>query len=262
MESFLFEPDRAGVAVPLLGRLGDRLVLLPLLAAEPPTDVRCDAITQLFSGKPNQPLLEALSHPNARVRFHAAECLGRAHAGDAVDALVAALDDTNLEVRLATLRALRELGEIRAREAVGRHLVRLMPSAPEFEPTLLTWVRLSGEPAVQPLLRFIASPTREPNNGLRRAEILALGETGSASVGARLEELVRARDAGRDQALKALAILAKPESLVALQRLAKRELDLRQLPEALADARRFDAVPLLLELAERARRFSDHYLDV
>lgn len=143
--ALLDSPNDADVraAARLLGELGDRRAVEPLLAAfsraTTPDDVRyviVEALLALKSAPDVLALAGALRHPDWQVRRRAAAVLGQIEARWAVPGLAAALEDDDPRVRQVAEAALRRINSPLARQALigGGGTRRLIPGAPRPAP--------------------------------------------------------------------------------------------------------------------------------
>jgi HEAT repeat protein len=143
-------------------------------------------------------LAETLSHPAQRVRSAAARGLAQfAGSGFALDALMRALQDASVEVRLCAAVALKSRREARLAPA----LVQRFDEEPELEVQLAlieALGRLGAIEGVQKLVALTSSDARQSRRRdgplLRLAAIEALGEARTPQAMVTLQKLLEDRD--------------------------------------------------------------------
>ncbi len=159
-----------------LGKLGDRAAAEPLLTAvsDVDADVAREAATALgLLGDPSaiQPLIDVVDNANGYfhtvVRAAAASSLGQLKDVRAVDALLAAVNDSVVEVSAEAIRALAQLGDARA---------------------------------VRPLIDVVQNQSGFFADVSRRAAVLALGHLGGVEASAELARV--AADASEDAVIR------------------------------------------------------------
>jgi len=103
-----------------LGKLGDRKAVLPLIAALDDEDDKVldnviFALGELGDARAVPHLVRVLGrNKSERARKSAAKALGMLGSRDAVDALIAALKDTDFKVRKSAARSLGQIGDRKA----------------------------------------------------------------------------------------------------------------------------------------------------
>jgi len=243
--------DIRGEAATALGKLGDRRAVAPLaklLAWQPPTVTRemLDAQDKILGLIPN-PTLRATTRAAARygletMRYHdrvrAARALGEIGGPEAVRPLVNAVDDVEMRVRLAAVRALgrtKQLPALNALVAVAldrpprpdrvRHAAAetlAQAADPRTAAALIGllnnkdgWVDRHarealtriGRPAVAPLGKVLLD--RDQGVRLRVAAARSLGTIGGREAVVPLDRAMRAGEAGDAVAEAATKALAK-----------------------------------------------------
>jgi protein-S-isoprenylcysteine O-methyltransferase Ste14 len=119
------------------------------------------------------PLIALLEDPDPSLRQIAASTLGRIGSPRAVDALIKSLKDKNSNVRWDAASA---LGKIRAEKAVGQLITMLKDeSGPVFYQAATSLGRIGSLKALDPLIAAL----EVPNYWSRKAVVTALGDLGS-----------------------------------------------------------------------------------
>jgi HEAT repeat protein len=128
-----------------------------------------EALIRKGSERALQPLLRALSHPNAHVRKEAAGVLGKLGDRRAVPHLIAALKSRDDDLRSSATRALKDLGD---ENAVPALLDRLHNDAATF--VRVCAVDALGKHKSRPVLDGLLQATRDKHGQVRQHAIEAL----------------------------------------------------------------------------------------
>ncbi|MBA3231640.1 MAG: HEAT repeat domain-containing protein [Acidobacteria bacterium] len=152
--------------------------------------VRMEAIYALgvivrppLAGEHEEALIKALDHYDPVVRAGAALVAGRLQVSAAGDALIRAVNDSNAGVRYAALRALGEVGEARAVQALGEQLTYYGRGEGAWS-ALQALARIAHASSVPVFKERVTD--REPL--LRRAAMEGLGRSGDRSEQTTLQE--------------------------------------------------------------------------
>ncbi|MEZ5064568.1 MAG: HEAT repeat domain-containing protein [bacterium] len=135
-------------------------------------------------------LEQLLRDDQPETRAAAALALGRNGYESAVPALVAALEDSDAEVRLETLFALGLIGSEDGRDAL-RRVAASNASVEERSQAIRSLGRLSGDSSAESVLPFLADPSAE----VRRQSALALASTADSVAAGNLAPLLSDPDA-------------------------------------------------------------------
>ncbi|MDD4255028.1 MAG: HEAT repeat domain-containing protein [Methanofollis sp.] len=157
-----------GMAAILIGKTGDDPAALVLALGDADKGVRARAMEGLVAQGAVLPLVRALQNPAWRVRYRAAEGLGRIGDRRAVGPLVRALRDEKDHVRYMTAKALGLIADPAARDA----LLPLLsdPNPPARKAAAFALGRVGGaDEALE------AALVAEPSGAVRRAIRDALG---------------------------------------------------------------------------------------
>lgn len=145
--------------------------------------VRMEAIYALgviarppLAGEPAQALIKALDHYDPAIRAAAAQVAGRLQVTAAGDALIGAVNDSNAGVRYAAMRALGDVKEARAVEALADQLIYYERGEGAWS-ALHALARIAHASSV-PLFKARLAD-RDPS--LRRAALEGLGRSGDTS---------------------------------------------------------------------------------
>ncbi len=155
------------------------------------------------------PLLEALGDRDGDRRWAAAELLttcARAHADLVVAALLAAIDDDEPARRKMVLYALRDVAPANRDVHVATLRGLADPSVGVRFAALAALIRLEPTPA-EACDRVLALARDDPEGGLRRAALCALGDVGRGVSAA--ENAIAAAEASDDPLLRRAAAIAR-----------------------------------------------------
>jgi HEAT repeat protein len=199
-------------------RLGHRAVepLLDKLKDED-AQVRENAVTvlgQVGDDRAIEPLAKVLKHdPVATVRWRAADALAALKEPEAIEPLLAALNDSDLGVRTHAAQALVDLG---ARTALPALLTLLREGTPQARGAAIAALQGLTDPStVEPL----ALAMRDPDPDVSRAAAAALGACGDARAVGPLSAVLIDKTSPewlRYEAVKALGALGDPTAVPAL----------------------------------------------
>jgi HEAT repeat protein len=169
--------------------------------------VRVEAIYTLgvigggpLTGDEAAQLIKALDHYDPAVRAAAARVIGRLGAANAGDALMNAMNDSNTQVRYASMCALGEIGEARAVQALTEQFT--FYGKGEGAWAALSALARIAHPSSVPLFRAHLE-NRDPY--LRRAAAEGLGRTGDTS---ELERLRTAASSDESEMVRAASAFA------------------------------------------------------
>ncbi len=249
--------ETADSAAKLLGRHRDLRWLVPILASEAPLEVIIEVLSELRVPSVVNALIDALKHPNSRIRANAALCLADRHEPKVLDALVRVLDDPHRRVRTAAVESLGKLGDRRALPALGEIVVHRPIGNPEFALAFVTWVRLVGEPAIKPLSDFVFGRTQNQDHRLRQLAVRALGATRSHRGVELLRQVIEEGKVGMvDAAILGLGQSGRPEAIDTLRLLLHGRWG-RAATNALVELRIPQATEVLRAQADRYRDQGD-----
>ncbi len=117
-------------------------------------------------------LLDALSHPSAEVRVHAAYVLGTMKAPRAAGKLIAALSDPSRDVRASAAGAVAQLRDPEVLVALAENFRRPSASESERETAVAALAKLGGRSS----LRILVAALRDPSEDVRTTAAAALTE--------------------------------------------------------------------------------------
>jgi HEAT repeat protein len=170
--------------------------------------VRLEAIYTLgvvargpLAGDSEQQLVKALDHYDPEIRAGAARVIGRLRMKSASDALFKAINDSSADVRHAAMRALGEIGEMNAVQALTDQFKYYAKGAGAWA-ALDALARLA-HPSSAPLFKAHLAD-RDPY--LRRASAEGLGRLGDASEMSNLQEGVNNDESEMVRAAMAFAL--------------------------------------------------------
>lgn len=128
-------------------------------------------------------LIKALDHYDPAIRAGAARVAGRLHVASAGDALIRAVNDSNADVRYAAMRALGDVQEVRAVEALAEQLTFYGRGEGAWS-ALHALAKIAHGSSVP----LFTARLGDRDESLRRAAMEGLGRSGDTSENAALQE--------------------------------------------------------------------------
>ena len=214
----LHDADRsvANDAAQVLGKLGDRRAVEPLIAAlqRKPCLIQCrimEALAALGDPRAVEPLVACLDDPWEYARAAAAEALGELREPRAIEPLTAKLEDPELHVREAAAKALGDIGDPRAIEPLAA--AARQPAQEVRYTAIQALLDINDRSALGPLVAALG----DSDSTVRMLAAGGLGELGEASAAPRLVAALADSDKWvREEAQGSLAKLGEA-ALQALQ---------------------------------------------
>lgn len=158
------------------------------------------ALRKIEGSQATESLIELLEDENSSMRIGAARALGNGQDGRAVVPLIGALQDENISVGSEAATSLGKLNDTRA---IGPLIEALDENETPLQRTAAASLARIGEPAVEPLIKALASGKSE-----RGAAAWALGEIGDVRAAEPLMQLFKSSDEKtRKNVVEALARL-------------------------------------------------------
>jgi HEAT repeat protein len=171
--------------------------------------VRIEAIYALgvvarppLTGAEADRLIKVLDHYDPAIRAAGARVIGRLQVARAGDALIAAINDSNLPVRLAAMQALGEIRELRAVQALTEQFAYYKTG--DGARAALEGLARIGHASSAPLFK---ARLADRDAGLRRAAAEGLGRTGDAEAESAVQAAIGSETSGTVRAAMAFAMV-------------------------------------------------------